>query len=133
MVQREESIYRCLKFLLALLCWSLSGQALYGQPSSSETCIRDVVWAEARGESSLGQSAVAWVVLNRARETKQSPCSVVKQRGQFRRMEAPRSFRVSTEGPDPTKGATHFRTKYVKSWLGLKPYITIGGHVFYGP
>lgn len=95
-------------------------------------CLLSVVYAEARGESTIGQEAVAHVILNRARENNKSVCSVVQQPGQFRKAKPPASFRVNISGKDPTKGATYFRTKDARSWLGKTKTVRIGGHTFYG-
>jgi hypothetical protein len=95
-------------------------------------CIRQVVWAEARGESKVGKSAVAHVILNRAKSYRKSPCSVVRERGQFKRGNPPKDFYVGISPTDPTGGATHFRTKDMKSWMGIPRKIRIGGHTFYG-
>lgn len=84
------------------------------------------------GETQRGQEAVAHVILNRARQSGQSVCSIVAERGQFQQATPPDSFRVTTTGPDPTGGATHFRTRDMPRWLGLRRYIRIGNHTFYG-
>ena len=102
------------------------------QAKTAEECIRRVVWAEARGESQLGQQAVAHVILNRARQSGKPVCAVVSEKGQFRQGNPPSNFRVSTEGPDPTRGATFFQRRDLKRWLGNRRYIRIGKHTFYG-
>lgn len=94
-------------------------------------CLYSTVYAEARGESKHGQEAVAHVVLNRA-STKRTVCSVVSEPGQFKRKRPPESFKVNVTGPDPTRGATHFRTKDAPTWGKLRKYIRIGNHTFYG-
>lgn len=131
-----EKIIKCLYTLLATLSVLLFGFS----PSSSQAsstlktneCIRKVVYAEARGESKLGQRAVAHVILNRARSSSRTVCVVVSQPGQFRFRNAPKSFNMPKLGKDPTNGATHFRTKDMPVWLGLKKKIRIGNHTFYG-
>lgn len=94
-------------------------------------CLLSVVYAEARGEPKLGQEGVAHVILNRARENNRPICEVVKERGQFYSKRPPASFKVNVSGKDPTKGATHFRTKDSSHWLGAKKTVRIGNHTFY--
>jgi spore germination cell wall hydrolase CwlJ-like protein len=95
-------------------------------------CIEQVVWAEARGESKRGQAAVAHVVINRHKKSGKSPCQVVKEQGQFVLGRPPAWFKITIPSRDPTGGATHFRTKDMPMWLGLRKLIRIGGHSFYG-
>ena len=114
-----------------LMCLSpVSVSALSGRSSSE--CISAVVWAEARGESDEGRRAVAHVIINRAIQSGKTPCAVTNERGQFKQGKPPASFVVSTNGRDPTHGATYFRTKDSRMWLGFRKYIRIGGHTFYG-
>ena len=75
----------------------------------STSCIRDVVWAEARGESREGQRAVAHVIVNRALQSGKHVCAIISERGQFQQRKSPRTFQVSTGGTDPTGGADLFR------------------------
>lgn len=115
---------------LAGVFWPVSSAATSGSPAME--CIRQVVWAEAKGETKLGQEAVAHVILNRARKSGSSICHVTRQQGQFKRQNPPRHFQVSTHGKDPTNGATYFRTKDALKWMGFRKKIKIGGHTFYG-
>lgn len=100
--------------------------------ANDNECLRSVVYAEARGEGRQGQEAVAHVVLNRAKQSRKSLCTVVNERGQFVRHSAPRSFRFNITAADPTGGATHFRTRDMPMWGKLRRYIRINGHTFYG-
>jgi len=95
-------------------------------------CLLSVVWPEARGESKLGQEAVAHVVMNRAKKSGRGVCEVVREPGQFVRGQPPSSFRVNINSRDPTNGATHFQVRDLPRWLGLRKYIKIGNHTFYG-
>lgn len=110
----------------------LSLLLLPSQLTAASTCLKDVVYAEARGESKLGQQAVAHVILNRARQTGKTPCAIVREAGQFKSTKAPKDFTVNVSNRDPTNGATHFQVRNLSRWLGLRKYITIGNHTFYG-
>lgn len=110
----------------------LSLLLLPSQLTAASTCLKDVVYAEARGESKLGQQAVAHVILNRARQTGKTPCTIVREAGQFKSTKAPKDFTVNISNRDPTNGATHFQVRNLSRWLGLRKYITIGNHTFYG-
>lgn len=101
-------------------------------PVLANTCINNTVYAEARGESKVGQEAVAHVILNRAKTTGKTPCGIVREAGQFKSKPAPKGFSVNLTNPDPTRGATHFQIRNLSKWLGLRKYITIGQHTFYG-
>lgn len=97
------------------------------------TCLLEAVYAEASGESSIGQQAVANTIYNRVAHPRhpKTVCAVVNQPGQYKRKRYPSSFRVKTF-PDVTNGATHFQRKDQPSWFGLKKKIRIGRHTFYG-
>lgn len=110
----------------------LSLLLLPSQLTAASTCLKDTVYAEARGESKLGQQAVAHVILNRARQTGKTPCAIVREAGQFKSTKAPKDFTVNVSNRDPTNGATHFQVRNLSRWLGLRKYITIGNHTFYG-
>jgi spore germination cell wall hydrolase CwlJ-like protein len=99
---------------------------------ASTNCIKNTVWAEARGESNEGKRAVAHVILNRAAERKKTPCQVVSERGQFAKGLAPRSFYFDIGSKDPTRGATYFRKKDAPRWGRLVKFIRVGSHTFYG-
>lgn len=115
----------------------------------AQTCLANVIYREARGESRAGQQAVAHVVLNRVKDPAfpDTVCDVVRQPGQF----APRASgsaldeqsydrakvvaRNAIQGVsgDPTGGATYFhagadRPKWSWSLAGAGQ---IGKHRFY--
>lgn len=50
---------------------------------TDEQCLAATLYYEARGETKRGQQLIAAVVLNRAKASGKSVCSVVKQRKQF--------------------------------------------------
>lgn len=67
---------------------SLEVPAAYSAPAFSEkelTCVRDMVYGEARGEPFLGQAAVAAVAIRRSIEAHwpYDLCAVVQQHNQF--------------------------------------------------
>lgn len=134
---------------LILAAMLLSGTA--AQARDAQTCLANVIYREARGESRAGQQAVAHVVLNRVKDPAfpDSICAVVRQPGQF----APRASgrpldeqsydrakvvaRNAIRGvsDDPTGGATYFhaganRPKWSWSLVGAGQ---IGKHRFYRP
>ena len=51
--------------------------------ASEKQCLTMAIYREARGESRIGQDAVAHVVLNRVRESNTSACAVIAAPGQF--------------------------------------------------
>lgn len=128
------------------------------EPSGDEQwqCLKEAIYFESRGESLLGQIAVAEVVLNRVDSPLYpgSVCKVVKQRGgggcQFSyvcdgygdRMRekaaadlAGRIARAMLDGAPRllTDGATHFHTRNVRpGWAKRFPKTAaIGAHLFY--
>lgn len=119
-------------------------------PVELDTMAR-TVWAEARGEPLAGQIAVAWVILNRARNPGadwwgDDIVSVCRRPWQFSCWNkgdpnrarllaltlANRHFQVaqaacllaaSGQAPDPTGGATHYHTVTRPRWLAAdKPW-----------
>jgi spore germination cell wall hydrolase CwlJ-like protein len=127
--------------------------------AKDETCLADAIYFEARGESEIGQEAVAQVILNRAASGHFPPslCGVVYQ-NQHRRNACQFSFacdgkpEIKREAKAWTRAkaiaramasgekqittlqaATHYHAKYVKPrWAGkMKKLSTIGAHVFY--
>lgn len=117
-------------------------------------CLTQAVYHEARGESVLGQQAVAWVVVNRANSDRfpNSMCEVisqvdpVKQFSWYGDAAAPVDaeawakalavanyvYLVEPYQNDPTKGALFFHADSIKNpWPKLKKTATIGNHVFY--
>ena len=114
-------------------------------------CLAEAVYFEARGTGVTGESAVAHVVVNRARSPKfpGSVCGVVADGCQFSYRcdgrpdvladAAARShaFRVAQSvlagAPDMTRGALFFHAASVApGWFDTRPRIgTFGGNVFY--
>ena len=67
------------------LAWILWLASMFQQPVGDHACLAATVYLEARGESVMGQMAVAEVAMRR-RESGQwgnSLCAVLKARGQF--------------------------------------------------
>lgn len=113
------------------------------------SCAERVVYHEARGETFLGQLAVAWVVVNRSTDPvfPDSVCEVAAQPGQFHRGHTPRDQQALLLGrlaasmaifgvlPDPTGGATYFiAPRKLGDWPAwtndLQTTAQIGSHVF---
>jgi spore germination cell wall hydrolase CwlJ-like protein len=119
--------------------------------SGELACLAEAVYFEAGGTGETGQSAVAHVVLNRAKSAKfpRSVCGVVADGCQFSyrcddRSDAlsdPRTrahaFRVAEAvlagAPDFTKGALFFHSAQVApGWFSTRPRVGVfGGNVFY--
>lgn len=115
-------------------------------------CLARAVYHEARGESRVGQRAVAHVVLNRTEDDRfpDSICAVVKQAGQFApqlrrapgRLTEPDAFENATvvalnamsgASSDPTGGATYFYAPKAANpqWARkMKVSAVIDGHRF---
>ena len=134
--------------ILALLLLIYSSVALAGP--SPITCLAANIYHEARGESALGQLAVAHVTLNRVLDTRwpNKVCDVVKEPHQFSWTTNPqpitddKSFaaaiavaRLALLGltTDPTGGATHYHTTAIKPYwsTAFTPTVTIDNHIFY--
>jgi N-acetylmuramoyl-L-alanine amidase len=114
-------------------------------------CLAEAVYFEARGTGVTGESAVAHVVVNRAKSAKfpSTVCGVVSDGCQFSYrcdgrpdvLADPRArahaFKVAEtvlEGaPDITKGALFFHSaRAAPGWFNSRPRIgTFGGNVFY--
>jgi N-acetylmuramoyl-L-alanine amidase len=119
--------------------------------SGDVACLAEAVYFEARGTGERGESAVAHVVVNRARSPKfpNSVCGVVADGCQFsyrcdshsETLADPRArahaFRVAevvlTGAPDITQGALFFHSARVSpAWFQTRPRIgQFGGNVFY--
>ena len=113
-------------------------------------CLALNVYHEARGESDVGQKAIAHVTLNRA-EHESNICPTVYEKGQFSWTKHKKNKKVDKDSQDwkrafeiakqvlnhkthdPTHGATHFHHPKVKpNWRKtLKKTTKIGNHVFY--
>ena len=126
----------------------------YIELSKQLNCLAENIYFEARGESNLGQMAVAWVTLNRVQDPNfpNTICEVVWEDGQFSWTHDGKSdkptdpiawmdaqttawlvYNTQDEQFDPTDGATMFHANYVKpKWR--KEYdqtSRIDNHVFY--
>jgi spore germination cell wall hydrolase CwlJ-like protein len=117
-------------------------------------CLAKNIYFEARGESQVGQAAVAWVTLNRvaASEFPTNICAVVWQSSQFSWTHDGKSDRprdpvawataqaIAAEvidaygvDRDPTEGATYFHADSVRPGWSRKfnRVVQIDGHIFY--
>jgi spore germination cell wall hydrolase CwlJ-like protein len=117
-------------------------------------CLAKNIYFEARGESQVGQAAVAWVTLNRvlASEFPTDICAVVWQSSQFSWTHDGKSDRpkdpvawataqaIAAEvidaygvDRDPTEGATYFHADSVRPGWSRKfnRVVQIDGHIFY--
>jgi hypothetical protein len=59
------------------ISWSHKINDFFGMPHIQQNCLTTAVYFEARSESTLGQLAVATVILNRVKSSKSSICGVV--------------------------------------------------------
>jgi len=109
-------------------------------PPQQVVCIAQAVYHEARGESEMGQRAVAHVILNRAKKRKLSPCQVLHQPGQFHiRLKKSYSGKdwqkawqvANYPGKDPTGGATYFKHVKCRANWNLRLTTSVGSHNFY--
>lgn len=111
-----------------------------GVPPDLDAIVR-TVWGEARNEPAEGQSAVASVILNRAKKTGRSPVDVVFEPKQFEPWNNPKTRRdleslrpdspdyqailrniaPALQGQDVTGGADHFYSPTAQSSLGRAP------------
>lgn len=117
--------------MLTLIVASVLSQA-------SIDCIARVIYHEARGESELGQRAVASVVRNRMNhpDFPNTACEVVHQPRQFVARGAVhgpawlRALEIASEREwvDVSNGALYFHTR--ASYLPGQVTARIGGHVF---
>jgi spore germination cell wall hydrolase CwlJ-like protein len=117
-------------------------------------CLALNVYFESKGESLLGQAAVAWVTLNRVTHSEfpNDVCSTVWQSSQFSWTNDGKSDVPSDEtawataqqiveqviqeygsGRDPVDGATYFHASYVKpDWAQrFERVVRVDGHIFY--
>lgn len=121
---------------------------------ADKECLAKNVYFEARGESTVGQAAVAWVTLNRvtASEFPANICSVVWQKSQFSWTHDGKSDRPKDPAAwataqaiaaevtasygvdrDPTEGATYFHANSVSpGWSNsFDRVVQIDRHIFY--
>lgn len=122
-----------------------------GATSKDVSCLAEAIYFEAGSTGTTGQTAVAHVVVNRARSEKfpTSVCGVVADGCQFsyrcdgrsdaladpetraRAMKVAQS--VLAGAPDITKGALFFHSARAKpGWFASRPRVgTFGGNIFY--
>lgn len=125
-------------------------QSAVARQSSDLACLAEAVYFEARGTGAEGETAVAHVVVNRAKAESfpNSVCGVVQDGCQFSyrcdgrsdaladRTARARAYKVAQavlEGaPDITRGALFFHSAKAKTgFAGRKKVGVIGGNVFY--
>lgn len=112
------------------------------------TCLTETIYFESRGESTEGEAAVAYVVLNRAALEGKTICDVIHEKSQFSFYTPGRSLRVhdvlawreSAEiaidtqlgtYKNPIGNATFYNTVPVSSWRHVVYVKRIGHHLFY--
>ena len=122
--------------------------------------VAQTVYGEARGEPYEGQLAVAWVIINRAKDERRrwprTVAGVAKQPYQFscwnrndsnsykllkvdlfdltfRRCYAVAALALSESVDDPARGSNHYRAEhsYPKWAEEYQPVVVIGRHLFY--
>ncbi len=139
------------------LAWLLWLTTLLPRPLADQTCLATTVYLEARGQSTIGQFAVAEVALRRREQGRygKTVCDVVKAPYQFALSTTPQSFEITNlkaytkawkiAGESmaiwklPRKdrvlvvpGANHFATTSISPhWASNAPLRTIGEHAFY--
>lgn len=113
-------------------------------------CLAENIYHEARGESIIGQLAVAKVTLNRvkSKKYKNTICQVVNQYKQFSWTNSSIKYKEKDEdwiiiyelartllkpGVEFLIGfkATHYHAKSVNPGWGFEVYAIIGNHIFY--
>lgn len=133
----------------------VTSQALMHEEQEQIHCLAKNIYFEARGESELGQRAVAWVTLNR-RDSTQYPntiCDVVWQPSQFSwthdgRSDTPREieawnraqaiaeivyYRYLNNMADPTDGSVMFHASQIDPYwtASYNRVVQIDNHIFY--
>jgi N-acetylmuramoyl-L-alanine amidase len=128
--------------------------ASWGYPGADRqqiACLAEAVYHEARGESLMGQVAVANVIINRAQDPgyPKTPCAVIRQKKQFS-YRLRKSLRIKNAEAweqsvmvaatvyvglidDLTEGATHYFNPQIVSprWRhGLQELAQIDDHLF---
>lgn len=139
---------------LSMLLWLTT---LLPQPVANQACLATTVYLEARSEPTLGQLAVAEVVMRRRQQGHwgQTVCKVVTAPHQFATTTTPGSFDVNNlpafhkawevagrsihnwqlpvaERQVLVPRADHFATTAITpAWSVNRPGVIIGEHVFY--
>ena len=106
-------------------------------------CLYSAVYHEAKGEPSIGKKAVMEVVLNRAKNRKQSICDVVKSPHQFSWYSPKISLKVNVNvlteyntvarmGTVVEDSTEYFHSVGKPSWArGMRLVRVVGNHKFY--
>ena len=117
-------------------------------------CLAQNIYFESRGESDIGQEAVAWVTINRvfSEDFPNNICDVVWESGQFSWTHDGKSDRPRNQeawdkanyiakyvlenyntGIDPTEGSTYFHADYSKPYWrnNFNRVVQIDNHIFY--
>ena len=111
-------------------------------------CMVATLYHEARGEGVMGMEAVASVIMNRAKQSRKSVCSIVYERKQFSWTHVTKDKHIkgnimdilsithkalSGMLVDVTDGATFYHATYVKPFWAKHKVLTvqINNHIFY--
>lgn len=139
------------------LAWLLWMATFLPQPLAAQTCLATTVYLEARGQSTIGQFAVAEVALRRRQEGRwgKTLCDVVKYPHQFATTTTPGNYQLNNlkawdkawkiagesmaiwklpkgERTLVVPHADHFATiEATPRWAAVGSLKTIGNHAFY--
>lgn len=133
---------------LALFMSPIAQPSLSTHNEADFRCMVATLYHEARGEGVQGLEAVASVIMNRAKQSRKSVCSIVYERKQFSWTHVTKDKRIkgnimdilsithkalSGVLVDVTQGATFYHATYVKpSWAKHKVLtVRINKHIFY--
>jgi len=114
--------------------------------------VTEAIYFEGRGESNLGQQAIAWVIINRTHHNSfpNTPYAVITDACQFSYRCAgtelvysdPAAYKTAQYNAtlvvdgivsDPTNGAIYYKNNKLSKQKWKKPvHISIGNHTFYG-
>lgn len=146
------TVFAFASFVALLACASVASAGTKGgSPSKDLACMAEAVYFEAGATGAPGQTAVAHVVLNRARshDFPGTVCGVVADGCQFSyrcdgRSDAladpqtrARAYKIAETvlggAPDITNGALFFHSARAKpGWFASRPRVgTFGGNIFY--
>lgn len=136
------------KTLTIILLTALVSTSAWSKDSEKK-CLVDTIYHEARGESTLGMKAVAYVTLNRVKDPRfpNTICSVVYQKHQFswtsmglgvtEKVAYQKAEEIAEEvlqdqnlEKDPTNGALYFEN--IRLTRKDRNNIIIGNHSFHG-
>lgn len=139
------------------LAWLLWLTTMLPHHLADQTCLATTVYLEARGQSTIGQFAVAEVAMRRREQGRygKTVCDVVRAPRQFALTTTPSSFEITNlkafdkawkiagesmaiwklpkhERVLVVPGADHFATTSISPrWATKAPLRTIGEHAFY--